>query len=391
MRRMNFRGAVRFWSRHLFLLNLTLAALVWLLYGSLSLHGHGSDYWARATDLFLRREPHRYDASPGIENVLLPALAASVAKVSNAVGLPFTETSFVLLAAIPYALFIIGVARAVRLQGGSPVLSLAAAAALYGTGMVPYMTSWGGYNDGLNYLLLLPVFVWPESLAVYAIAFVLQCLTHYLGALTLLLFAFVWHSLRALDRVPAGPAAAWRYWARSFVPRAILSVAIAAAFLWFWRGSYPDASQARQVIAAVKWQDPAAVLEEVLAPFPFTVLSALKLGIIPVVALMCARLPQRRLRAAVIATPLVMAAALTFVWVDITRVATMLVMPVLLVTLHAAAARSPLAPPDRRRLRRIVFATSLAGLLVPNDYVNNGEILVPPSHAIRTALAWFAG
>ena len=78
---------------------------------------------------------------------------------------------------------------------------------------------------------------------------------------------------------------------------------------------------------------------------------------------------------------------LTFVFVDITRVATMLMMPALLLVLHEAGRRSSLAPANRRRLRRVVIVTGLLGLLIPNYYVNNGDILIPPSNAIRTAIA----
>ena len=74
-------------------------------------------------------------------------------------------------------MFIYAVTRHIRrsLKGG-PLLAVAAAIGLYTSGMIPYMTSWGGYLDGASYLLMLPVFIWPESLLVYVIAFILQCL-----------------------------------------------------------------------------------------------------------------------------------------------------------------------------------------------------------------------
>jgi hypothetical protein len=123
----------------------------------------------------------------------------------------------------------------------------------------------------------------------------------------------------------------------------------------------------------------------VLGPFPWTLLSALKLTTIPIVALMLAPLPHRALRALTLAVPFVAATALTFVFVDITRVTTMLVLPALIVTIHAAG-RDHLPVETRRRLRRLLVVTASLNLLVPNFYVNNGELHVPPSPVIRGVL-----
>jgi hypothetical protein len=255
--------------------------------------------------------------------------------------------------------------------------------ALYTSGMIPYMASWGGYVDGMSYLLMLPVLLRPDSLAVYSAAFVLQCLNHYLGALALVMLAFVWHSMKALDAADGR-----RYWLRSLAPRAIVSAVVLAGVIGFWSSRYPEASRARQAIAESKWSDPAAVVQEVAGPFPWTLISTLKLAIVPIAALMLAPLPRRPRRAAVLAVPFGIAAALTFVFVDVTRVATMLVLPALLVTIHAAAsAETPAGA--RRRLRRLIVVTALANLVIPNFYVNNGEIVVPPSHVIRGAIGAF--
>jgi hypothetical protein len=380
-----FPRCIAFCARHPLWLQALLFAGVWLLYGSLALHGQGRDYYSRATDFWLTRDPDRFDTAPGVENILLPAVAAVAARLSGGIGVEFTDAMFVALTVAPYPLFILGLTRLARAWGPSGrVLAAGSALALYTSGFIPYMASWGGYVDGVSYLLMLPVLLWPESLAVFATAFVLQCLNHYLGAVSLVVLAFVWHSLRALERAD-GRA----YWVRTFVPKAIVGAAILAGFTWFWQTLFPEEAAARQAIVADKWSDPEAVLQEVLGPFPWTMLSALKLGIAPIAALMIAPLPSRGLRMLTLAAPFAIAFVLTFVFVDITRVATMLILPALIVTIHAAA--SSQTPVDvRRRVRRWLVAAAVLNLLVPNYYVNNGALQVPPSPLIRGAIEWSA-
>lgn len=392
--------SLRFWARHLPLLQVVLFSFVWLLYGSLALHGYGRDYYARATDFWLERDPQRFERTPGIENVLVPAAGAFAAKLAANAGAVFSEPWFALLTIVPYVLFVAGLTWILGTGStrspaarGDPVLACGAAIAMYTSGFVPYMTSWGGYVDGASYLLLLPVLRWPNSVAVYAATFVLQCLNHYLGAVSLLLLAFVRHAAAPMRHAPAAgttvsPAAiddGARDGARRFLLEAIVSAIVLGAFLWFWNAYYPDAARVRQQIALDKWSDPAAVLREVLGPFPWTLLSALKLTIVPVAALMLAPLPGRRMRALAVATPFVAATAMTLVFVDVTRVTTLLVMPALLVTFMAARDTGTDAA-TRRRLRRLLLATAVLNLLVPNYYVNNGELHVPPSVLIGGAL-----
>lgn len=416
---------LRFWARHLLLFQLLLFAIVWVLYGSLELHGHGRDYWARSTDFWLEREPERFTRTPGIENVLFPGIAAAVASVA---GIGFGEREFALLAVVPYPLFVLGVAHLVRRGRADGVLACASAAALYTSGMIPYMASWGGYVDGLSYLLFLPVLLWPRSLGVYVGAFVLQCLNHYLGAIALLLLAVLWHAVRGLDTpieatpgaVAVGGAAAVVNRAsqtgsfhaagtapaaaettagnhgrsqtaiRAIVVRIIASALILGAFIAFWHAQYPEAAGVRMQIALEKWSDPDAVLREVVGPFPWTLLSALKLTVVPVVVLMLAPLPGRRWRALVLAMPFAAAALLTLVFVDVTRVATMLVLPALLVTILVAQDRRT-EPATRRRLRRALLVSASLNLLVPNYYVNNGGLHVPPPVLIHRTIDWLAG
>ena len=381
---------MRFWSRHLLLLNLVLFGLVCLLYGNLRLFAHGRVYAEYARN-FRLSDMSIFHTEPGVEDVLLPAVAAAFRRGWTAIGFEYTDTTFVVLAAIPYALFIYGVTRHVkRSSRGGGALAISAAIALYTSGMIPYMTSWGGYVDGLSYLLMLPLLVWPESLLVYAAAFVLQCANHYLGALAQALFAFVWHSITALDQTRTR-AGAFRYWLASLAPRAILSVAVLAAFMWFWETTHPEAASVRQQIAIQKWQNPQGMLEEVLMRFPWTLLSTLKLAIIPVAALMLAPLPRKTPRMLVLGTPFLSAAALIFVFVDITRIATMLVMPAFLITILAAATNSALPSHIRRPLRRLLIVTALLNLLIPNYYVNDGNIVVPKSQAIEFMISSLIG
>ena len=380
-----FPRCIAFCARHPFWLQAILFGGTWLLYGSLALHGQGRDYYSRATDFWLTRDPDRFETAPGIENILVPAAAAMVARLSGALGVGFTDAMFAALTVAPYPLFILGLTWLVRAWApGGRVLAAGTAIALYTSGFIPYMASWGGYVDGVSYLLMLPVLLWPESLAVFATAFVLQCLNHYLGAVSLVVLVFVWHSMRALERDDGHV-----YWMRTLVPKAIVGGAILAAFVWFWQTQFPEEAAARHKIAAVKWSDPEAMLQEVLGPFPWTMLSALKLAVAPIVALTIAPLRSRGLRMLTLAAPFAVAFALTFVFVDITRVATMLILPALIVTIHAAA--SPRTPVDvRRRVRRWLVIAAVLNLLVPNYYVNNGEIHVPASSLIRSALARIA-
>lgn len=378
---------LRFWSRHLLLLNVVLCAASWLLYGGLELRGYGEEYLARTRDLWLTQG---WPSVPGLEKlVLLPATAAAFSRGWQALGLEFTQTTFIIVAAAPYVLFIYGLTVYLKGPGGGRLLALAAAVTLYTSGMIPYMTSWGGSVDGLTYLAMLPVFIWPGSLAVFAGSAVLQGLNHYAGLIALILLAFVWHTLRALEHHDAG--AAVRYWLRSFAPRAIVGAAVLLAFIWLWEARYPDAAMVRQQIVAEKWREPGALLREVAGPFPWTLLSTLKLAVIPVVAVMLAPHRRRVLRAAVLAVPFIAAATLTFVFVDVTRMATMMVIPAWLAIIGAIRGDIGLPPVSRRRARRLVVAAALANLLIPNYYVNNGSIHVPASNAIQALMSMAFG
>lgn len=372
-----------FWSRRPLLLNVVLLGMVCVLYGELTLRGHGRLYEERVVEFRLLGDLDFFRTEPGVENILLPSLGAAFRWLWMTIGFEYTEATFVVFAAVPYVLFIYALTRylARRAHGGR-LLAMGAAIALYTSGMIPYMTSWGGYVDGLSYLLLLPVLIWPRSLLVYAVTFILQCTNHYLGAVAQLLLAFVWHSLTALGKDDT-PEDGFSYWCATFLPRAALSAVVLAAFILFWQLNYPEAAGARQAIVAQKWEDPEGVLNEVLSRFPWTLLSTLKLGLVPVLALMAAALPAQRARMAVLAVPFLAAVALTFAFLDITRVATMVVMPAFLVTILVAGRDDSAPPRVRRSLRRIVIATALLNLLIPNYYVNDGAIVVPESKAIR--------
>jgi hypothetical protein len=375
-------AAVRFWGRHLLLLNVVLLVLVCLLYGDLRLHGHGRVYAEYARDFSLE-DLKVSDSEPHVENFLLPAMAAMFKTAWRAIGFEYTDTTFLLLAALPYALFIYGVTRAV--SRGGRVLAVAAAIALYTSGMIPYMVSWGGYVDGLAYLWLLPVFVRPASLPVYAIAFVLASATHYLGAVALLMFAFVWHCYTALEQEDR--AAALRAWLIAMVPRVVLSAACLVLFMSFWQANYPEVAGIRQQIVAQKWQNPEAAAREVLGRFPWTIISTLKLVIVPVAALALAARPRRGLRVVLFAIPFAAGTALTLLFFDVTRIATMVVMPALLMTLLAARRDSTLPPGPRRQVRRLLIATVLLNLVIPNYYVNDGDLRLPASPAIEFVIS----
>jgi hypothetical protein len=369
---------LRFFGRHLLLLNLLLCAMVWLLYGGFELRGYGEQYLARTGDFWL---DNGWPRVPGLENVLLPGLAALFAAGWTAAGFEFTAGVFIVLAAAPYALFIYGLTAYVRRRRHGRLLAVGAALSLYTSGMIPYMTSWGGSVDGLTYLALLPVVIWPNSLAIFAVSALLQCLNHYIGLVGLLLFAFVWHTAQALDL--AQPRERMRWWLAAFVPRAAIAGVMLIGFIWFWEARFPEVAGVRQTIVGEKWSRPEALLLEVLGPFPWTWLSPLKLAAVPIVVLMLAPHPRRALRAAALAVPLVAAVAMTFVFVDITRIATILVIGSWFVMLRAAAGDLDMPHRWRRRLRRTLLATAVLNLFIPNYYVNNGEIHVPPSVAIR--------
>jgi hypothetical protein len=161
------------------------------------------------------------------------------------------------------------------------------------------------------------------------------------------------------------------------------------AFMWFWETRYPDAAILRQAAAAENWATvprAARVIEEVLGPFPWTLLSTLKLGVVPIVMLALAPWSDRRLRAAVLLAPFAAAFVLTFVFIDVTRMAMTVVFPAWLVTMAAAAGAFDLPAAWRRRFRRVVLVMALLNLLVPNYYVNNGTVIVPPPYPIQALL-----
>ena len=167
-------------------------------------------------------------------------------------------------------------------------------------------------------------------------------------------------------------------------------MAVLAAFMWFWNWYIPETASVRQTILLQRWQSPERILHEILDRFPWTLLSTVKLTIVPIAALMCAARPRKPLRMLVLGTPFVAATSLTFVFFDITRVATMLVMPALLVTLLAAATDSTLPPRARRSLRRLLIVTALLNLLIPNYYVNDGDVEVPGSQALGSLISGVA-
>jgi hypothetical protein len=385
--RVTTRGtrALRFFDRHPLVCHAALFAAVWLLYGDLVLRGYGREYFLRANDFWLSGG---WPVIPGIDNVLLPGLAAAFSRAWTAAGFAFTERTFIVLAAIPYGCFIYGLSRfASRQRPGGPVLAAAVTLTLYTSGLVPYMTTWGGSVDGLLYLALLPVVVWPGSLGVFVAAAFVQCLNHYAGVIVLVLFAFVWHTLHALDRPSRRDGV--RYWLTTFGPRAAACAALLWAFMWFWQSRYPDEAILRQAAAAENWATvprAARVITEVLGPFPWTLLSTLKLGILPIIALTAAPWTDRRLRGLVLAAPFAVAFVLTFVFIDVTRMAMMFVMPGWLVTLLAAAGGFDFPAAWRRRFRRLLLATALLNVLIPNYYVNNGAVVVPPPRPIQALL-----
>jgi hypothetical protein len=359
---------LRFWSRHLLVFNVVLCAMAWFLYGDFALRGYGEEYLLRTTDFWLEKG---WPSVPGIENVLLPGLAVIFSKLWTAIGFEFTERTFIVFAAVPYALFIYALSRHVRTHGG-PVLAVAATLAMYTSGLIPYMASWGGAVDGLGYLSLMPAIVWPGSLVVFAIVAVLQCLNHYAGLVTLVLFAFVWHGLKALERERLQDGVG--YWLRTFGPRAVVAGAILYAFTSFWEAHYYLDSQERTEIIKELWRQPAQLLKEVVGPFPWTLLSPLKLSLVPIVVLMATPLRRRWLRATILTIPLVAAAAWTFVFVDITRMAMFLMLPVWLATVLAAGGAIAMPAQSRRYLRRTVIAVAVLNLLIPNYYVNKSDL-----------------
>ena len=363
--------SVRFWSGHLLLLNAGLCTLVWLLYGNPALYGHGAEYVKLSRDFSpISQQRDLSNEVPGLENVLLPGVAAGARRALMAIGLEYTDTTFVLVASLPYPLFIYGLTRLV--QRRSRPLAMATAIALYTSGMIPYMTSWGGYADGLSYLLLLPVFLWPESLAVYLVTFALQCANHYLGAIMQVLWAFVWYSSRALDE-----DAGLTFWLKTFVLRAILSAAILAGVMGFWQAHFPEDAGLRRQLLLQQWQRPRQMLLEVALRFPWTLISTFKLVLLPVLAWIIAARPA--LRRLIYAAPLVAGVALTFAFLDITRVSTMLIMPAFVMAVLAAR--------HDTRLRKLVIVTALLNLLIPNFYVNNAIVVVPESRALRWIIA----
>jgi hypothetical protein len=376
---------IRFWSRHRILLNVTLCGIVWLLYGDLELWGYGPKYFVRAQDFWLKNE---WPGGPGIENVLLPGVAAGFREAWMAAGFEFTATTFMLVAAVPFVLFIWALTAFLARRGpNGPLIGLAAAMAMYASGMIPYMTTLGGSVDGMLYLTLLPAVVWPHSFAVFAATALLQCLNHYAGLLVLVLFALVWHTLQAIERPAIG--AGFRYWLTTFVPRALLSVGMLMAFMWFWKEYFPEYADVRQGIIEEKWRKPAMVLHEAAGPFPWTLLSTLKLSFIPIVAAMSAPHPRRWLRALALAAPLVAAAGIVFVFLDVTRMATMMAIPALLITLRIAGGDLAMPPRWRSRVRRRLLTAAALSLLIPNYYVNNGAVLIPPSQAIRSLISMY--
>ncbi len=243
-------------------LNVILFASVWVLYGTDAVHGYGEYYFARSNDFWLQgSEAPLLRRSPGSENALVPGMAAIVRSGLERLGLAYGWRQYLVVTIVPYALFVYFVGVAIRRRrGSSGLVPAAAVTALYGSGRVPYMTTWGGYVDGMAYLML--------------------------------------------------------------VPMAMLALLETSRHRWG--------------------------------------------------------------RTALLVLPALIAGVATTLFVDVTRVGTLLMFPLFWMLVEGATGHDPdVALAQARRLRRVFIVAAAFSLLVPNYYVNNGDVIVPPSPAIR--------
>lgn len=382
MSRRPLARVVRFGARHLLLLNVVLCAAVWIPYGSLRLYGNGPEYWQRTQDVWLTgANAAVFDVKPGLENVLLPGLATILRHGVEAAGLRFSAGMFVAITIVPYVAFIYGLSVVLaRRREYGPVLAVATPVMLYTSGLVPYMTNWGGYVDGMTYLLLLPLVVWPRSLPVYLLTVVLQCLNHYLGVVAIMMWTVVWYGWDMLEHASRKESLRQvRAWLAPVASRVAIGVIVLLGFHLAWRAAYPEGAAVRAAIVAAKWTSPAALVDEVFGPFPMTIASTFKLGLVPLAGLVVLARDRRVMRAVLVAAPFVLGSVLTLLFVDVTRVLTIVAMPAVFLLLHALRKDATGTASSRRRLRNVFLVSAILNLVVPNFYVNNGQVLVPRS------------
>lgn len=369
-------GVAPFWLG----VTLSLFLLFFLLYGTTSLHGHGRAYFARSQDFFLQEPATRrlLERQVGLENVLLPLVGHATREALRLVGLPYTATTFWALSVLPYLAFVVLFCARFRGGLGFP-LTLALCVALFSSGMAPYMLTWGGYVDGLSYLLLLLAYLAIDrSLALAVLVAIAAALNHYLASAGITVMAVSMYVIRR-DR---------RY---ILVAVAAVLAAVVSAFGWqLWVG---PRSLVRVTQLGSKLRVPSESFIEVYGPTPWNFLSAFKLATVPLAYLAWVLFRRSKRALAGFLLPPLAGAAMIYLWVDVTRIFTFMSMPSLLYTVsvlsgsadHAAAARlrDLVGQPAVQRIASLLLGCSLLGLLGPNYLVNNGTVITPLSQPLQ--------
>ena len=358
-----------------------LANLMWfgnaLPLAVIGLRSHGTLYYLRSTDFWLASHETRvaFSDSPGLENVLLPALGSVVRLLLNGAGLEYHEGHFFVLSIVPY-LGCFVVATSVFSRGRTFTFSVAVAAALWGGGWVPYMLTWGGYVDGASYFLVLVAFLsMPTSIPVTVVATGLATANHYLGTLAIMTVAIAYYFQQG-DR---------RYLRIMSYGAASLLAAQTA-----WWLAYPEAAGVRVEILLDKLQAGRALFLEVYGPTPWNLLSPLKLSTVPLLfALVHPRWLSVETRLA-IALPLMVGSVAILGFVDVTRTASHFFFVSLLFTLKAMSRSGGEKSPTGagRAARKIFFWSAIGSALLPVYYVNNGGVIFTDPTAVGTVASW---
>lgn len=356
------------------LLNCFLLIINFLFYGNIGLFHHGQHYFLRSIDPFLTIETVRpiFVENYGVENVALPFFAHLVNKGLILFGLNYTKDVYYVLSIMPYFVFMVLFSCVVRKPMGI-VGAVALTLAVHSSGITPYMLSWGGYVDGLNYLIIFFAFLAiNKSYPVTLLLIVMGALNHYLSVLGILII-----SLSMFIMKPN----------KKYIGIVLFCLVILCVTNFVWT-NLVGAEEARSVhlVETLKSRHAfKAHTKEVYSVFPWNFLSPLKLLTIPLLYLALLLFKKRFFLGFGYILPLALGFIVLLTFNDVTRLLThffMISFFMMIAFLSNGMNFNKLNAfkmnfRDKKKLFSLIVLCSFIGIFIPNFYVDNGHIIVP--------------
>lgn len=251
-------------------LNCLLITVNFLLYGNFEIFSLGDNYFIRSVDPFLKFEATRlfFKENLGIENIMLPFLGHLVNKGFILLGLNYTKEVFYIISVLPYFVFIVMFSYVVRKSIGL-VGALAIIFALHSSGIIPYMLSWGGYVDGVSYLILLLAFLSiKKSYLLTLMWIVIGSLNHCISVLGIFVIALSMFIMKPRMKF------VW-------VMVSCLVILFIVYFIWTYQFGSEGIVRANNIVEKLGSRSFLTQAKEVYGVFPWNFFSPLKLTTIP--------------------------------------------------------------------------------------------------------------